>query len=65
MPRLKGGRGAGDQFIKVLLDMPADVPGPVRDQLLALDQALASNRSEIRERFERILSAGKAEEKAS
>ncbi len=56
LPRLgKGNRRPGDQFVKVVLEMPSDLSSQVRDQLLALDRALAASRSELRERYERSL----------
>lgn len=65
LPRLgKAGRRPGDQFVKVVLEMPSDVPGEVRDLLLALDRALAANRSELRERYERFLGRDEKEERS-
>jgi DnaJ-class molecular chaperone len=65
LPRLgRGGRRPGDQFVKVVLEMPDEVPGDVRDQLLALDRALAANRSELREQYERFLGGNASEERS-
>lgn len=56
LPRLgRGGRRPGDQFVKVVLELPDQVSNEVRDQLLALDRAMAANRSELREQYERFL----------
>lgn len=61
MPRLdRGSRHGGDQFVGVVLEMPGDLPGDVRDQLLALDRAMSANRSALKEQYERFL-VGKAE----
>ena len=64
LPRLgRGGRRPGDQFVKVVLELPSQVSAEVRDQLLALDRAMAESRSQLREQYERHLGGNASEER--
>ncbi|MCO4771509.1 MAG: DnaJ domain-containing protein [Deltaproteobacteria bacterium] len=66
LPRVKGG-GRGDQFVKIVLDLPTDLSNEQKDQLLALDRDLAGNPSPTRERYQELLDANRSngEERAS
>jgi len=63
----RGKRRGGDQYAKVVLDMPTSLDERVKESLLALDRELAEHRSDIRKTYERFLApeADPSEEKAS
>ena len=60
LPRVKGG-GRGDQFVKIVLDVPTDLSNEQKDRLLAIDQDLAGNPSPTRERYQDLLDKGRSE----
>lgn len=53
----KGAGRVGDQFVKVVLEMPTDLDPGTRDQLAALDEALRSSASPLRSTYEDLLAA--------
>jgi len=55
-PLGRGAKRAGDQFVKVVLDMPTELPSQLRDRILELDRDLSKVRSPIRETYEQFLS---------
>ncbi|MCP4869347.1 MAG: DnaJ domain-containing protein [Proteobacteria bacterium] len=62
LPRLKrGNKREGDQFCKIVLDMPQGLDAAVQSQLLELDRALSEAQSPIREAYERILDAARSD----
>ena len=66
MPRLKGGGPkAGDQFVKVLLDMPDSLTEDQKAAILALDQKLSSAPSAVRSAFEDVLHAARMHQEGS
>ena len=66
MPRLKGGGPkAGDQFVKVLLDMPDSVSDEQKAAILALDQQLSSAPSAVRNTYEDVLHSARMHQEES
>lgn len=62
LPRLKrGSKREGDQFCKIVLDMPPELDPAVQSQLLELDRALGEVPSPIRAAYERILAAARSD----
>jgi len=62
LPRLnKGPKRQGDQFCKVVLDMPQGLDDALKARLLELDRALKGQPSPIREVYERILGAARSD----
>jgi DnaJ-class molecular chaperone len=62
LPRLKRGpRRQGDQFCKVILDMPVDLDDATQKQMLTLDRALSGTHSPVREVYERILASARSD----
>ena len=60
MPRLKGGGPrAGDQFIKVVLDMPEELSEEQKEAVLKLDQQLAAAPSKVRSAYDDVLHAAR------
>ena len=60
LPRLKGGGPkAGDQFVKVTLDLPGEIDEPTRKGLLELDRGLTAVPSAARGAFEEVLQAAR------
>lgn len=61
-PRLKGGGPkAGDQFIKVVLDLPTEIDEPTRKGLLELDRGLTAIPSGLRKAYEEVLAASRSQ----
>lgn len=60
LPRLKGGGPkAGDQFVKITLDLPSEIDEPTRAGLLELDRGLTAIPSAARSAFEEVLKAAR------
>ncbi len=66
LPRVKGA-GRGDQFVKIVLDLPTDLSSEQKDRLLAVDKDLAGNPSPTRQRYQDLLDKSRSdtEERAS
>ncbi|MEE2828023.1 MAG: DnaJ C-terminal domain-containing protein, partial [Myxococcota bacterium] len=55
LPRLKpGGPRKGHQFIKVILDLPEELPAALQKKLLALDRALSELPSPVRTAYQAL-----------
>jgi len=66
LPRLKGGGPrSGDQFIKIVLDLPAEIDEPTRKGLLELDRGLTAIPSAMRRAYEDVLAAARTQAKES
>jgi len=62
LPRLKGGGPrAGDQFVKVTLDLPTAIDEPTRKGLLELDKGLTAIPSAMRSAYEEVLKAARSQ----
>jgi len=59
---MRGG-GRGNQFVKIVLDLPTELTSEQKEQLLALDRDLAGNPSPTRERYQELLDADRSENK--
>ena len=62
LPWMRGG-GRGNQFVKIVLDLPTELTSEQKEQLLALDRDLAGNPSPTRERYQELLDAARSENK--
>lgn len=60
LPRLKGGGPkAGDQFVRITLDLPTEIDEPTRKGLLELDRGLTAIPSDMRNAYEEVLKAAR------
>jgi molecular chaperone DnaJ len=57
----KGAGRPGDQFVKVVLEMPTTLDDSVREQLAELDEALRAAGSPLRKAYEELLAQTKAD----